>query len=53
MQMESQNKGKLIFVVVESLHLCSLLITQLKCSCGLSVYRVSNTEDLQTLKIKL
>lgn len=53
MQMDSQNKGKLIFVEVESLRLCSSLVTQLKRLCGLNVYGLSNAEDLQTLKIKL
>lgn len=52
-QMDCQNKGKSIFVEVETLHLCSLLITQLKSLCGLNVFRLCNTEDLQTLKIKL
>lgn len=49
--MDSQNKGKLFFVAVERLNfvLCSLLC----CLCTLNGYRLSNTEDLQTLKIKL
>lgn len=46
-------KAKLIFVEDGSLHLCSLPITLLKCLHGSSAYTLSNTEDLQTLKIKL